>query len=124
MTHVRVVGLVLVLLTLGCTDLFGPEVRFWNRRPMDPVPDVYADWYAEVEECLGWAGDFEAISFYVADRIERNGVEKTGLVEFPHAITVRVDQVWGPRVLRHEFAHHITQAGTSLHDGSGNVPCQ
>lgn len=117
-----VVGL--VFLVVGCTDLFGPEVRFWNRRPMEPVPEQYATWYAEVEDCLGVTGDFGAVEWLVADSIVAHDGAKRGYLEFPNTITVRWEYLITDYVIRHEIAHHVTQSGDELHDSDGAVPCQ
>ncbi len=61
-------ALLAALLLTGCDlNIFGPDVCYVNRRPLVPVPDVYATWYAETEVCLGMRGDFASVRWFVAD---------------------------------------------------------
>lgn len=114
----------LVLVLAGCSlDIFGPDVRYVNRRPLAPVPDAYAGWYAETEDCLGVRGDFDAVRWSVADSIMVDGVPKVGTLDFPNDITMFGRAVHVQWALRHEAAHHITGIGDDLHDARGQVPC-
>ena len=118
-------ALTLTLALTGCGwSVFGPDVVFVNRRPMDPVPPVYAGMYAEVERCLGARGDFGAVRWLVADSVMIDGVWYAGVLEFPDNVTMWSRTVALPWAVRHEMAHHITQIGDALHDEYGRVPCE
>lgn len=106
---------VFVLALVGCTDLFGPEVEYWEHRPMDPVPAEYATWYAEVEQCLGQVGNFDAVRWFVADSIRREGRPAGAVLEFPATITMTSDYTELRWAVKHEMIHHVTQQGDEIH---------
>ena len=118
----------LALLTAAACDLgsiFGPDdVRYIDRRPMNPVPPEYAELYAATELCLGMSGNFGAVQFFVADEIVMDGHRKAGTLKFPNDLTMWEHLMLTPWAVGHEFSHHITGIGDALHDELGGVPCQ
>ena len=62
----------LCVLLCAC-GILGPDVGYENLRLLDPIPEEYPGWYAEVESCLSRAGDFDAITWYVADDVFLDG---------------------------------------------------
>ena len=104
----------LCVLLCAC-GILGPDVETPNRRLLDPIPPEYPGWYAEVESCLGRAGDYDAIVWYVADDIIVDGVRKGGIFAFPNRITVRAPRVHDAFLVKHEMVHHVLQAGEELH---------
>ena len=117
--------MLIALALVGCGDLFGPDYTFWGHRPMEPVPEVYAAWYAEVEVCLGRVGDFGAITWFVADSLAWNQRSILGTTDLAsHEITMRSDHVLTEHHVRHEMVHEIMQADNSIHDERGDVPCE
>lgn len=115
---------VVALLALAACDLVtGPDVRHVNRRPLSPVPPTYSAWYAEVEACLGRRGDFGAVHWFVADSMIVDGALVDGLWESPDDITLHPTVRGAERIVKHEMVHHVLQAGLSIHDGHGRVPC-
>lgn len=114
----------LLLVLAGCDlNLFGPDLEYVNRRPMEPVPVEYAALYAETATCLGLADRFEDVRWYVADSVIVNGRHRGGVLEFPNDITMWRKVVGMDWAIRHEMAHHITGIGDALHDDRGQVPC-
>ena len=106
---------VIILILSGC-GILGPDLDILNHRLLDPIPPEYPRWYAEVESCLGRTGDFDAISWYVADDIIVDGIRKGGRIEFPNRITMRAPHVYRTPLVKHEMVHHILQAGGAIHD--------
>lgn len=100
---------------IAACGLLGPNIDEIRKRRLDPVPDVYLGWYEAVESCVGRTGDFDAISWYVADDLRRNGEPRAGVLRFPHAITLRADFVEHPGVVMHEMVHHVMRRGDELH---------
>ncbi len=115
--------LALVVVLGGC-DLLGPDFRFVNRRPMDPVPEVYAEWYAKTEACLGVSGDFGAAEWHAADSVNVDDVPRAGALRFPHEVTMWRGAAALEWAVRHEMVHHVTQTGDALHNFWGRVPCE
>lgn len=113
----------LAVLLAGCANPFGPDVRIWGQRSMEPVPAAYAAWYAEVEACLGQAGDFGAVEWFVADRIVTSGVTRAGYWSGSRILLARR---WSNTsfVVRHEAAHHILGVGAGGHLDDGSMPCE
>lgn len=110
--------LTLTLLLSAACDIMGPQsARVSGKRPMEVVPEEYAAWYAEAEECLGLRGDFSAVRWFVADDIRRKDSGKLvmGLWESPDDITILATAVTYQRTIRHEAVHHILQLGDRAH---------
>jgi hypothetical protein len=112
------------LVVLAACDLFGPEVLFVNRRPMVPVPNVYAEWYAATERCLVVSGDFGAVRWFLADSVIMGSTAQAGVLRFPNEITMFARVAQAEWAVRHEAAHHILQRGDDLHGEYGRVPCE
>jgi hypothetical protein len=91
---------------------------------MEPVPEVYALWYAAAEECLGTRGDFDAVRWWVADSVLADGRRRLGVFEPPDDITISLPWVETEVAVRHEMVHHIMGAGVATHDENGDVVCQ
>lgn len=106
---------VLSPLWLSACGILGPDVQVTNRRLLDPVPAEYPSWYEQVQECLGLPGDYDAITWYVADDVIVDGVPKAGILRFPHAITMHIDFIHNPVAVKHEMVHHVRQLGDELH---------
>lgn len=103
-------------LFLSACNILGPTTTdFVNQRPMDP-PAYYAGYYAEVEVCLGMAGDYGAIEWFVADEINHDGVEMAGIIHFPNRVTIREGQVHSTVTSKYEMIHHVLQKGDEIHD--------
>lgn len=107
-------------------EVFGP-------RPLDPVPARYADWYADVEDCLGIRGDFDRVVWTVADSLKREGVRIEGVTLPPHEIVFEAaffefageHPAYERWKVTHEMSHEITGEGEDLHEGPRNrVPCE
>ena len=119
----RRLALTLALLTAAGCDLgTGPDdVRYVNRRPMEP-PDIYAEWYAATAECRGVRGDFAAVRWFVADDI-RIAARHDAAVTDGREITIQAYHVAHATVIRHEADHHITREGNGLHLHDGGTLC-
>ncbi len=114
----------LLLACVGCdSQVFGPDIEYLNRRPLHPIPDWYAAEYALVEECVGHAGDFDAVLWYVADVLSLENKRLAGVVEFPNDITFAAAHYTKPPVVRHEIEHHVRQQGDEIHLPNGETPC-
>lgn len=120
--------LLIALLLISACDVGllapGPDVHGTNVRPMSPVPAVYSEWYAETERCLGMAGDFSAIRWFVADEILADGEPVTGWLKDGGEVVMLetyADLEWA---VRHEMSHHITGWDNSAHQEGGRIPCQ
>ena len=110
--------LLLLLLLTGCTRQITQVVavlKFDNQRPMVEVPAIYSQWYADTEECLGESGDFSAINWYTATKIDLDGTLSLGIVEYPNDITIKVGLTRWMIVVRHEMAHHISGPDREIH---------
>ena len=105
---------VFIVLCVAC-GILGPSVQTPNRVPLDPIPDEYAGWYIDVVSCLVQLGDFDAIVWLVADEVVVDGVQKAGILEFPHTITMLASSVHSRRSVKHEMTHHVRQVGDELH---------
>ena len=104
-----------IVVSLCSCGIFGPDLEMTNRRLLNPIPAEYPGWYAEVEACLNEGGDFEAIIWYVADRIEKNGLTAPGIWQRPHTITIRANNILIIHTVKHEMVHHVRQVGDELH---------
>lgn len=114
---VQILNLSLLLL-MSCTRQITQVVavlRFDDQRPMIEIPTVYAQWYADTEECLGESGDFSAINWYTATKISLDGTADLGIIEYPDDITIRTDFIGWRVVVRHEMAHHIVGPDRRIH---------
>lgn len=120
----RYIGLIVVVLSACDMNIFGPDVRFVNQRPMAPVPAVYSEWYAATETCLGRTRDFGAVRWFVADSIVVDGRTHRGHMRPWRDATIREDHVLTEWLVRHEMAHHILRVGNDAHDEWGHLPCE
>lgn len=107
--------LLLCLTLLPACGIIGPDIDFTKHEPLGPVPELYREWYADVELCLGIAGEFNAVIWYIADDIIYNGVSSFGLWQEAHRITMKATHLHSIRNVRHEMIHHILQRGNSAH---------
>ena len=108
-----------LVVVAGCAS----PLEVTHERPMQP-PAVYANWYAEAEDCLGTKGNLGRIKWFVASELLVGGVPKAGVLRFPDRITMSDSQVTRGRSVKHEMVHHITQQGDGLHDSLGRVACE
>lgn len=88
------------------------------------MPSIYKEWDAEVEECLGMEGDFEAVRWWTADEIYTDGERVGALTDLPSDIVIRSDLVERPNIVRHESEQHIRQAGNEIHLPNGSTQCE
>ncbi len=116
--RVRSAPALAVGLLVGC-GIIGPErAEVDNRRPLDPVPAVYLEWHAEVEDCLGRTRAFGDIRWFIADALHFRGVPAGGIWSPPDRITMRVDRVSYEWAVKHEIIHYVEGEGNSIH-GTG-----
>ncbi len=114
--------LLLLLLLTGCIRHITQVVsvlKFDNQRSMIEIPAMYSQWYADTEECLGESGDFLAINWYTATKIELDGTLNLGIVEYPDDITIKAGLTRWRVVVRHEMAHHISGPDKEIHYSDG-----
>ncbi len=116
-------NLLLCLTLLPACGIIGPSVQAPHLRPLEPIPEVYASWYDHVETCIGQLGNFDAIFWYVADEIFVDGLEKAGILRFPHTITMHSDFVQNPVAVKHEMVHHVSQRGDEIHGTDAFYEC-
>lgn len=85
---------------------------------VDP-PVSFAEAYASVEVCLGRAGDFEAVRWWVANDLWRvDAPTAIGLTAFPNDIylyrrlwdELQRGETWPLNTVRHESIHHVLQS--------------
>ena len=114
---VQIVNLTLLLL-MSCTRHITQVVmvlKLDDHRPMIEIPAIYSQWYADTEECLGESGDFSAINWYTATKIEVDGTSDLGIIQYPDDITIKVGFTGWRLVVRHEMAHHISGSDREIH---------
>jgi len=81
------------------------------------APPEYEEWYAQVEECLGQRGLFEAVQWYAASEIvsrfhtnfEGIPLAAHGIIVLPNTIVIRRRDLRRATTIRHESVHHILQ---------------
>lgn len=122
----KVASITATVLLAGCgiLDLNGPDIKYWGGPyRIEPVPEEWAVWYAEVEACWGMSGNFGAIEWYGASRIKYGDRWASGLIQ-GNRITMASRM---ERHLRHEMSHHVSWRGDELHYydeyGRIRVPC-
>ena len=103
-------SLAVAVAVAGC-DLLGPQFDAVARRPLEPVPAQYIEWYIEVQDCLDRKRDFGRIEWFVAQELYLDDVEKGGVWSPPIRITMRVDHILDQRAVKHEMIHYIEQRG-------------
>lgn len=86
-------------------------VELVEKRPLHPVPEEYAVWYAEVEDCLGEQGNFSAAEWFVTSRIHRDERDWTTAFRMPNEIIVMESVVGDPTSVKEMIIHHIRQDG-------------
>lgn len=89
----RPIAAALLVVLAGCsespTDVSVDGGPFFGREPLSPVPASYADWYGEVEACLGVQGNFAAVDWFLADSIVDPQLgRRVGLWTPPDTITL------------------------------------
>ena len=112
MAHPRAVLPLLLLAALSCSDAVAPlplpdgAVRF--------TPDpIYREWWAQVEDCAGSTGDFDAVEWYVVpgDRaFYAPGLDRKVLGYWDPGSNRIVVLEWVPSasaLVRHEMLHAI-----------------
>lgn len=123
----RTFSAALLLVLAGCDlNILGPDTRYVNRRPLAPVPPVYAAWYAITETCLGLRGDFASVRWFVADSVYYDGRHVLGLTDYPDTITLPAVSLRDVITVRHESAHHIHNHATGSgghHTSDGGMVC-
>ena len=112
-----------LVLIMGClrspTDVTVPELVMENRVLMDPIPPIYAVWYANTETCLAelartplisefsTEGDFSIVNWYSATSLRSDGKTFGGVLQWPNDITIKSSLIDRSSTVRHEMAHHI-----------------
>ena len=114
--------LLLFLLLTGCTHITQvvATLEFYDRRPMFEIPEIYSEWYADTEDCLGKMGNFLDINWYTATEIIYEDRPKLGIVTYPNDITIQVGARRWRFVLRHEMSHHISGPNVEIHFDDGS----
>lgn len=111
---------VLGLAVLACFGPTEPNVRLEGVQRIEPR-DAWRGIYAEVEACLGRAGDFERVDWFSAVRILSRTEERSGAWlrpwGRPHGIALLTRQILGggpelEATIRHEAIHEILQLGS------------
>jgi hypothetical protein len=120
---VRYAAVAAALVFLGACDLdiLGPEVRFENRLPLEPLRE-YEAWYQAVESCRSSRGDYARIRWFVAEEIMYHGAP-VAAYQSGDRITIRSDFVAYGQIIRHEADHHVTGRDNSLHLPDGTTAC-
>lgn len=104
----------LLILVAACTEWpFDPS----GFEPFDP-PDYFAEWYAELEDCMGVQGDFERIQWLVLPgtitfpcEFGGEAHECYGVWREPHRIylsSVVIGEDWVD-IIKHEMLHELLQ---------------
>lgn len=98
-----------LLLLAGCTgeDPWGPVGAVV---PFAPPPE-YRTYYAAMEACSGRTGDFDAISWWLADSLRTPPGELVtkGEWEAPHTIRLRRGYEGNDWIVDHEMLHDLLQ---------------
>lgn len=98
----------LLPLLAGCTDPFAVE----SARRFDP-PALYAQYWQDMETCLGRSGDFARVAWYsVPDSgLHYDGEPAYGVWNAPHTIYIQERMLGNRYVLKHEMIHDLLQTG-------------
>ena len=78
----------------------------------DP-PALYAQYWQQMEICLGRSGDFSRVTWYsVPDSgLHYNGEPAYGVWDAPHSIYIEEGMLQNRYVLKHEMIHDLLQTG-------------
>jgi len=106
------VALLLGGLLLACADLNFEPV---DAQLFDP-PDIYRQWWTQVERCTDVEAGFERVFWYRATEIidRENGTLHSGAWKPPHTIFIRTGSLGNRQVVKHEMVHDLLQ--TRNHD--------
>lgn len=107
----------LLLAAAACYSILDPEVTLPpDAVRTDPLVD-YATWYAEVEECVGLQGDFDAVRWFEVpyDRWWDPVWQQYAIGTWrpPHDIYIATPHLDSKSVVKHEMVHDILQGGSS-----------
>lgn len=106
-------AILIMLLFSGCMFF---DIDFINRRPLDPVPEIYATWYVDTEVCVGVRGrGFDRLRFFVADGINASHEGTVLGVIVDEEITLLITDVLTRFVVMHEMAHYVSGQGNEMH---------
>lgn len=112
----------LPLALAGC--FLGPEIVYDWREPMEPVPEAYAQWYAEVEACWGASGDFAAVEWFVGEMSNGDPVTVVKETTKGDVITIRSGYELIERTIKHGMSHHVSGLGHQIHyEGANRAYC-
>lgn len=102
--------LCLALVACGSDSVTAPTVDGEREAILPPV--AYAEWYYEVENCLGMAGDFEAIHWYEMPGyiVLPDGSEHIGHFAAPDTITIAKRYIASDWAVKLYMIQHVTQA--------------
>lgn len=109
--------LVFLLLTAACSNPFGPT----NAKRYVPPPELFADLWAQMEQCSGARGNWGRIEWYIVptDELYLDGKRKLGVWSEPHTIYLAAEvvqhtdgrppwQPWARVTVMHEMLHDLT----------------
>ena len=103
MKRLALMVVVFLLLALGCRD------------PLEPftLTAQYRVWWAELEECSGLRGDFDAVSFYIRPRTEEFTVDGANYWGYwtPGSNSITLAERWAmtEKLVKHEEMHALLQ---------------
>ncbi len=113
--------LLLLPFATACTRLAPVETE---AERVFPPPDTYRTWYAEVEQCSGFSGVFERVTWVEAEVYDKEGVRRSGAWRPPHTIYLDPQLVratcdtvpdggacFRQQNVKHEMLHDLRQDG-------------
>ncbi len=101
--RVRGFGLLGAVLLAACSEPTSPEVP--GRVEFAP-PDVYADWWEQIERCAGEEGDYDRVRWFRVDRFQDRPT-LLGQWNSNHEITIRADLLDAFPIVAHEMLHDL-----------------
>ncbi len=118
----RVAGLSVVLLVVGCSALTGPASLFADYSVygpvfLDPPPPKYEDWWRETVECAQLRKDILEVTFLGTDSIVRSDGQKADGLHGPGAIAIIWPSIDNEAVVKHEIVHELV-GGDREHNSS------
>lgn len=111
--------LLLLLLGVGCADVTAPDPLPPNAIVIAPLPALYAQYWAQIEQCSGKSRDMAGITFYrvgPSDQTSfispRTGREVEGLYQEAYGshgerILIAGAFLATPDIIRHEMLHAV-----------------
>ena len=106
--HMRRISSTLVVAVasaLACGDL-GFEASVQGKAAFDP-PDSYPVWWAATEACTSVEGNYDAVSWFLADGIVGDGAVARGRWSPPHDIVIVRGYENDDKTVKHEMFHDL-----------------